>query len=50
MCSVGKHFKTIRTINRGVNQGVTDINLLKASSIFQSDDLNEIDAYGFIFP
>ena len=42
MCLVSKHFKTIRTINRGVNQRVTDINLLKASSIFQSDDLNEI--------
>ena len=34
-------YKTIRTINEGINRGLTDLNLLKANPIYESTDLEK---------
>jgi len=35
-------YDTIRTIHRGINTGLTDLNLLKANAIYESSDLDQL--------
>ncbi|MCL4746233.1 MAG: polysaccharide deacetylase family protein [Burkholderiaceae bacterium] len=41
---LGKHFDTLRTVDRGVNSGVIDLNRLRAFPIYESSAPEELEA------
>jgi peptidoglycan/xylan/chitin deacetylase (PgdA/CDA1 family) len=36
------HYDTIRTVQKGINSGMTDLNLLKANPIYESSDVDKV--------